>query len=80
MKKQTTKMIRQTFSIPADVLEDLHTFIEEREISSFISNAIRKELNTEKLRQAYRMANKNAGQIEVKKDWKSTIADGLDGY
>lgn len=80
MRKQHISTVNQTFSIPIDISQDLHVYIKQREMSRFVSDAIRKELEAKKqeLREAYRMANEDEGQKEAMKDWESTIADGLD--
>ncbi|MBY0530079.1 MAG: hypothetical protein K2P51_07840 [Rhabdochlamydiaceae bacterium] len=78
MKKQESKKINQTFSIPLDVSQDLHTFVKRREMSQFVSNAIRKELASKKeeLKQAYLASNEDEGQQTSMEDWKNTINDG----
>ena len=47
-------------------------------MSSFVSEAIRKELETKKneLRLAYSKANKDEGQREASKEWENTLGDG----
>jgi len=76
--KQESKKINQTFSLPLDVSQELHIYVKRREMSQFVSNAIRKELASKKeeLRQAYISANKDAGQNETMVDWENTISDG----
>jgi hypothetical protein len=78
MKKQESKKINQTFSIPMDVSQELHTYVKRREMSQFVSDAIRKELASrkEELRQAYLAANKDKGQLEAAVEWESTASDG----
>ena len=78
MKNSENKKINQTFSIPQDVSRELHTYVRRREMSQFVSNAIRKELFFRKneLRQAYLSANADEGQQEAMKEWKNTIQDG----
>ncbi|MBI3508237.1 MAG: hypothetical protein HY069_01185 [Chlamydiia bacterium] len=78
MKDQEQKRVHQTFSIPADVYKELHTFVKRREMSRFVTEAIRKELLSKKetLRNAYLAANKDKGQKEAMTDWESTVADG----
>lgn len=78
MKKHEAKKINQTFSIPRDVSQELHTYVRRREMSQFVSEAIRKELVFRKneLRQAYLAANVDAGQQEAMKEWKDTLRDG----
>jgi hypothetical protein len=82
MKNHQSKKINQTFSIPLDVSQELHTYVKRREMSQFVSEAIRKELEAKKeeLRQAYSMANKDEGQREATSEWKDTIGDGSDEW
>lgn len=82
MKKQESKKVNQTFSIPLDVSQELHTFVKRREMSQFVSDAIRKELASKKeeLRQAYLAANKDEGQQEAMVEWKSTLEDGSEEW
>ena len=79
MQNQPSKKINQTFSIPLEISQELHTYVKRREMSHFVSEAIRKELDTKKeeLRQAYLMANKDKGQREAAEDWGDTVEDGL---
>ena len=78
MRKQQTKTVHQTFSIPIDVSQELHAFVKRREMSRFVTDAIRKELECKKaeLRNAYLQANKDEGQAEISKDWEGTVGDG----
>ncbi|MEI8365096.1 MAG: hypothetical protein WCF65_01640 [Parachlamydiaceae bacterium] len=78
MRTQHAKTVNRTFSIPLDVSKELHTYIKRREMSHFVSEAIRKELEFKKneLRKAYLMANEDEGQKEANLEWKETIADG----
>ncbi len=82
MRKEEAKKINQTFSIPSDVSQELHTYVKRREMSQFVSNAIRKELEfkKEELRKAYLAANKDEGQQEAMDEWESTIGDGTDEW
>jgi len=82
MKKQESKRINQTFSIPVDISQDLHTYVKRREMSQFVSDAIRKELESKKeeLRKAYLSASKDEGQREAMDEWESTISDGSDEW
>lgn len=70
------KTVNVTFSIPEDINILLHTFVEKRGLSKFVTKAIEKALECEKntLKAAYREA-------ESDPDLKETIADwaGLDG-
>jgi hypothetical protein len=44
MKEKPLRKIAQTFSIPFEISQDLHTYVKRREMSSFVAEAIRKEL------------------------------------
>ena len=82
MKKQGSQKVNQTFSIPLEVSQELHTYIKRREMSQFVSDAIRKELvfKKEELRQAYLSSNKDEGQKEAMDEWKNTLGDGSDEW
>lgn len=82
MRKHQAKTVHQTFSIPLEVSQELHSFVKRREMSRFVTNAIRKELEVKKseLRNAYLQANKDEGQVEVSKDWEGTIGDGSETW
>jgi len=82
MRKQQVNTINQTFSIPVELSQDLHTYVKQREMSRFVSDAIRKEIDAKKeeLREAYRLANEDEGQKEIMSDWQATSADGLDEW
>ena len=79
MRKQANT-INQTFSIPVDLSQDLHTYVKQREMSRFVFEAIRKEIEAKKeeLQAAYAEANEDEGQKEALKDFESTVSDGLD--
>lgn len=81
MRKQP-KTINQTFSLPADVSQELHAYVKRREMSRFVAEAIRKELEAKKkeLRQAYLMANEDEGQIEATNDWQGTLGDSTNEW
>jgi hypothetical protein len=78
MKKHESKKVNQTFSIPVEVSNELHTYVKRREMSQFVSEAIRKELLRKKdeLRQAYAAANDDEGQLEAISEWRDTLEDG----
>lgn len=77
MRKSQTNTVNQTFSIPREVSEELHVYIKRMDMSRFVSEAIRKELEAKKdaLRQAYILANDDAGQKETC-EWDTTLMDG----
>jgi hypothetical protein len=74
------KKVNQTFSIPVEVSNELHIYVKHREMSQFVSDAIKKELEAKKnqLRQEYADMKTDPAQREVMKDWESTIGDGID--
>jgi hypothetical protein len=82
MKKHQAqaKKVNQTFSIPIEVSNELHVYVKHREMSQFVSDAIKKELEAKKnqLRQEYADMKTDPAQREVMKDWESTIGDGID--
>jgi hypothetical protein len=80
MKNLQQKTINQTFSLPSASSEALHAYVKRREMSRFVAEAIEDKLKAkkEKLRQAYLIANEDAGQLEATHDWEVTLADGLD--
>lgn len=73
--------INQTF-IPLDISQELHTYVKRREMSQFVSDAIRKELisKKEELRKAYLSVNKDTGQNETMSEWEGTLSDGSDEW
>lgn len=79
MRKQP-KTINQTFSLPVEISQELYSYVKRREMSRFVAEAIRKELEAKKeeLRKAYLMANEDEGQLEATNEWEGTIGDGLD--
>lgn len=81
MKEQNSKKKNQTFSLPREIAQELHTYVKRREISVFVAEAIRKELELRKqeLRKAYRSSAKDQGQLEAK-EWEITASDGLEEW
>lgn len=76
------KTVNQTFSIGVDVAEDLHAYVKPRERSRFVTDALRKELETrkEELKQQYLSANRDSGQQEASKEWLDTLVDGSNDW
>ena len=66
-----------TFSIPADLKAILHAHVNKRSVSKFISEAIRKALeeenlkNEESLDAAYEAASHDAERLETLRDWNA---------
>lgn len=80
MEKQKYK--NQTFSLPVAVSMELHFLVKTRERSHFVADAISEKLEAKKqeLRAAYIAMNKDSGQVEARKEWESTLADGIDEW
>jgi hypothetical protein len=81
MKEHHSKKKNQTFSLPHELAQDLHTYVKRREMSVFVAEAIRKELEIKKeeLRKAYRSSVKDQGQLEAK-EWDVAVNDGLEEW
>ncbi len=81
MREHNSKKKNQTFSLPYEIAEELHTYVKRREMSGFVSEAIRKELELKKeeLRKAYRSAAKDQGQLEAQ-EWDTAIGDGSEEW
>lgn len=66
-----------TFSIPDDLRTSLYAHVSKRGISQFISNAILKTLEEEKLKKeqeldaAYEEANRDSDRLETLQDWNA---------
>lgn len=82
MKKEQGKTVNQTFSIPLEISQELHTFVKQCEMSRFVSEAIRKELLTKKeeLRNHYLQTKKDKGQLEAEKEWEGAVGDGANEW
>jgi|EndMetStandDraft_5_1072996.scaffolds.fasta_scaffold3705548_1 metal-responsive CopG/Arc/MetJ family transcriptional regulator len=80
MKQQEYK--NQTFSLPIEIAAELHSMVKRREMSRFVADAIRKELEAKKqeLRNAYISANKDPGQIQAANEWQGTLEDGVNDW
>ncbi len=67
------KNINVTFSIPEPINALLHSLVEKRGLSRFVTKAIEKALAEEqlKLKIAYSAADKDLDRKEVLEDWSS---------
>ncbi len=74
------KKVNQTFSIPVDISNELHVYVKHREMSRFVSDAIRKELEAKKdeMRKEFADMKHDSAQRQMMKDWESTLGDGID--
>lgn len=71
--------INQTFSLPIELVEELHKSIKSMERSAYVAELIRQGLEKQKeeLRQEYMAMGKDKEQDEVMKDWEETVGDGI---
>ena len=65
------KTVNVTFSIPENINILLHSFVEKRGLSKFVTRAIEKALDEEKsnLKAAFRAAENDPELKEVMDDW-----------
>ncbi len=79
-KRKPEKKIHVTFSIPEEVNSMLHTVVEKRGLSEFVTKALRKALAEERdsLRKAYAAANEDPDRNDVINDWSALDTEGLD--
>jgi len=77
-KHRTTNV---TFSIPENVNTLLHSFVEKRGLSKFVTKAIEKALEEEKtnLRAAYQEAENDPDLKETMDDWAALDGEDWDG-
>ena len=82
MRAKRHSTINQTFSLPVKVTEELRAYVKRREMSQFVAEAIRKELEVKKeeLRVAYMQSEEDEGQTEAMEEWKETLADGAEEW
>lgn len=76
-EKHTT--VNQTFSLPVELVEELHHYIKNMERSAFVAELIRQaiEKKKEELRQDYIAMGKDREQDELMKEWEGTTGDGI---
>jgi metal-responsive CopG/Arc/MetJ family transcriptional regulator len=79
MNTKEKHTINQTFSLPVELVEELHKTVKNMERSAYVAELIRKGLamKKEELRQEYIAMGKDKEQDEVMKDWEGTLGDGI---
>lgn len=79
MNSREKHTINQTFSLPIELVEELHKTIKNMERSAYVAELIRKglEKKKEELRQEYIAMGKDKEQDKVMEDWEGTIGDGI---
>lgn len=79
-KKTTSKKIHVTFSIPEDVNRLLHSTVEKRGLSEFVTKALKKALDeeTDLLKKAYASASEDADRNKTVEEWSDLEVEGWD--
>ncbi|MBX7066775.1 MAG: hypothetical protein K1X28_06050 [Parachlamydiales bacterium] len=79
-RKPSPKKIHVTFSIPEEVNTLLHSTVEKRGLSEFVTKALQKALAEERdsLKKAYAAANQDPDRNELLKDWSDLDKEGWD--
>ena len=69
---------KATYTLPDDLLEELNTFVEQRQRSRFVAEAIRAALETKRkeLREAYKAAAADKERNAEIQEWSSTEFEG----
>lgn len=78
VRLRKARTVNVTFSIPENTNMLLHTFVEKRGLSKFVTKAIEKALHEEKnvLKDAFREAENDPDVKETVNDW--AVLDGED--
>ena len=71
---------KATYSLPDEVLEELNAFVEQRQRSQFVAEAIRLALEIKKkeLENAYKEAASDPDRLALIKEWEVTELEGWD--
>ena len=74
----TTKTVNVTFSIPETINASLHSLVEKRGLSKFVTKAIESALERKKnnLRAAFREAERDPDTKETLDDWAALDGEG----
>jgi len=78
--KPSDKKISVTFSIPVELNNMLHSMIDRRKLSRFVTQALEHALNEQKqaLKEAYLQASKDPDRLKTIKEWESLEGEGWD--
>lgn len=71
---------KATYTLPDEVLEELNTFVEQRQRSRFVAEAIRLalELKKKELENAYKEAASDPDRLAEIETWEATELEGWD--
>lgn len=74
------KAVNVTFSVPEEINNALHSLVERRGLSRFVSDAIAQALEGRKhsLKQAYLAANEDLDLVQSNLDWEGLDVEGFD--
>jgi hypothetical protein len=75
-----TKTVNVTFSIPENINDLLHSFVEKRGLSKFVTEAIKKALEIKKddLKAAFKEAENDPDLKEIINDWAALDGEDWD--
>jgi hypothetical protein len=78
--RKLTKKVNVTFSIPENINSLLHSLVEKRGMSQFVTKALERALEEERLslKAAYAAANDDSDRRLVLQDWSAFDSDGWD--
>lgn len=78
--RKPSKKVHVTFTIPEDVNALLHSVVEKRGLSEFVTKALKKALQEERdaLKKAYAAADQDPDRKELLDDWSDLDSDGWD--
>jgi hypothetical protein len=76
--KPTNKKISVTFSIPVDLNNVLHSVVDRRKLSHFVTEALEHALKEKKnaLKQAYIQASKDKDRLKTIAEWQVLDQEG----
>lgn len=71
---------KATYNLPEEVIRELNTFVEQRQRSRFVAEAIRLALEVEKkkLEEAYKEAALDKNRLREIEEWSATELEGWD--
>ena len=72
------KKVSVTFSIPAELNNMLHSMIDRRKLSHFVTQALQQALQEKKeaLKEAYLQASKDPDRLRTIKEWEVIDGEG----
>lgn len=69
---------KATYTLPEEILQELNAFVEQRQRSHFVAEAIRValEIEKQKLEEAYKSAAADEKRVAETKEWSATEIEG----